>query len=613
VKSLRALFSGHNALWNGAIIGSTAAVLLLNLAGLVAGITAVLPHLLYIPVVAAAYRYPRRGALFAAVIGGSYLILVIAIPGTSWIMVAEAVVRAGVMIVIGWLIAALTIRLREEETLYQGLFDHSEAGSMLIRTGGGTRRIEQANRKAAALLDTRSEDLSGTPLSSVWDGEETVFSGLPVNGGVFSGETIFFMPDRKKRHVLVSVAALPDGRAILTFVDITRRVAAEQASKTANDKLGLLSRISSDHLHRTLDRIIEAIDDAGASCTDTTPRSELERIRVLSWNLARQLLLTESYQELGSSPPVWNEVQRIFERIPVPDGARDISVRYWTERLGLYADPLFGEVLAHIAENSFRHGGKARNLVASYHETTDGLDLIIEDDGVGIPDGKKQQIFEYDAGGHAGIGLFICRQILEVTGMSIRETGIPGVGAQFVIHVPPGGYHIEGRDDESPPFPVPPDLPLPQIRGAWHRTGAIVRELLSAEFPIADTLWIDYHKITGDPRSDRIFAAFSDGQAVSVARCRCHPDGLEVDGVFTPEHYRGRGFAHAAVWGLVEACGRDPLFMHAVRHLGPFYSRYGFSPIDEKVLPDTIRERYAWAEGEMEGADVLPMMRLPSS
>lgn len=52
--------------------------------------------------------------------------------------------------------------------------------------------------------------------------------------------------------------------------------------------------------------------------------------------------------------------------------------------------------------------------------------------------------------------------------------------------------------------------------------------------------------------------------------------------------------------------------MHAVRNLGAFYSRYGFSPIDEKVLPGTIRERYAWAGGEMEGADVLPMMRLPS-
>ena len=117
--------------------------------------------------------------------------------------------------------------------------------------------------------------------------------------------------------------------------------------------------------------------------------------------------------------------------------------------------------------------------------------------------------------------------------------------------------------------------------------------------------------MTGDPRTDRIFAAFLDGQAVSVARCKWHPDGHEVDGVFTPVAHRGHGYANAAVWGLIEACGSDILYMHSVRNLEKFYGSYGFVPIDEKELPPTIRERYAWAQGEMEGANVLPMKRDP--
>jgi N-acetylglutamate synthase-like GNAT family acetyltransferase len=52
--------------------------------------------------------------------------------------------------------------------------------------------------------------------------------------------------------------------------------------------------------------------------------------------------------------------------------------------------------------------------------------------------------------------------------------------------------------------------------------------------------------------------------------------------------------------------------MHSVRNLEKFYGSYGFVPIDEKELPPTIQERYAWAQGEMEGANVLPMMRIPS-
>ena len=262
----------------------------------------------------------------------------------------------------------------------------------------------------------------------------------------------------------------------------------------------------------------------------------------------------------------------------------------------------------HLVENSLRHGVTVKNIVVTYHETPDGLDLTIEDDGAGIPVEKKQQIFEYDAGGHAGIGLFICRQIVEVTGMTIRETGTMGKGARFVIHVPQGGYRIEGSNEDTPPLP-PPTSPARHV--ARHSTGVTVKELVSAEFPIAEELWVDYHHTKGDIRIDRIFAAFLDGQTVSIARCKRHLDGFEVDGVFTPVSQRGHGYANAVMWGLIESCGRDVLYMHSVFNLTKFYGNYGFVPIDEKELPPTIRERYAWAQGEMEGANVCPMKRDP--
>jgi GNAT superfamily N-acetyltransferase len=223
----------------------------------------------------------------------------------------------------------------------------------------------------------------------------------------------------------------------------------------------------------------------------------------------------------------------------------------------------------------------------------------------------KEQIFAYDSGGHAGLGLFICRQILAVTGMTIDEVGTPGKGACFVIRVPEENYRIEGTGADAPPFPAP-SVTKAEARGARHQSGTLVRELISAEFPVADALWVDYHQTTGDPATDRIFAAFAGGEAVSLARCRRHPDGFEVDAIFTPERHRGHGYASAAVWGLVEACGHDPLYMHSVRNLTGFYAHYGFVAIPEGELPPTIRERYAWAEGDMEAANVCPMRRDPA-
>lgn len=602
----------RDVLWDLVILAAAAAVLLLNAAGLLLGITIVIPHLLYIPVVITAYRYPRHGGISAFSIGAVYFLTVVLISGSNAAPVVEALVRSGVLVLIGWLVGRLTLRLREQEDLYKGLFDHSEGGSILVRDTGTGPTIEAVNWKAADLLHRKTNDLAGSPLSAIWDGkeEEEFFLRLFQKGAIYATETSFLLPDGKSFSVLVSAAPLPEKRAILTFVDITSRVRAEQALKTANDKLSLLSRISADHLHYSVDQILETADAADADCRDAGTRGHIDRIRTLAWTIARRLFLSETYRDLGTSPPVWMSVQQAFESGRLVPDTGSIVIRIWTGRLEIYADPLFSDVLVHLVENSVRHGGTTKNIVVTYHETTEGLDLSVRDDGTGIPAERKEAVFEYDSGGDAGIGLFICRQIIEVTGMTIRETGTPGKGAWFVIHVPPGRYRIEGTADDAPPLPLPAEPARYIIR---HRTGVMVKELISQEFPLADALWVDYHRMTGDPRTDRIFAAFLDGQAVSVARCRRHPDGHEVDGVFTPVTRRGHGYANAAVWGLVEACGSDTLYMHSVRNLEKFYGSYGFVPIDEKDLPPTIRERYAWAGGEMEGANVLPMKREPAT
>jgi PAS domain S-box-containing protein len=597
--------------WDILFLVAAAAALLLNAVGLTYGITIVIPHLLYIPVVMAAYRYPRWGVIIAGGIGAVYVLTVVLVTKGAATPIAEALPRTGVMIAIGWLVCRLTRQIHEQEQLYKGLFDNSESGSILVTDTGASRIIEEVNWKAADLLHRKNGELRGVLFSAIWNSEEEqeFFTRLAREGALYGTETSFLLPDEKSFIVLVSAAPLPKNKAIVTFVDITNRVRAEQALQTANDKLNLLSRISADHLHYSVDQILETAEAAEADCKDAGLHGHIDRIRTLAWNIVRQLFLAESYKDLGTVPPVWLSVQRAFESARLVPETGTAAIRIWTERLEIYADPLFSDVLTHLVENSLRHGGTTRNIIVSYHETEEGLDLSIRDDGTGIPADRKERIFEYDSGGQAGIGLFICRQIIEVTGMTIRETGTFGRGAWFVIHVPPGRYRIEGSGDDAPPLPL---LAAPPRHSVRHSTGVTVKELLSVEFPVADALWVDYHQTTGDPRTDRIFAAFLDGQAVSLARCRWHPDGHEVDAVFTPVMYRGHGYANAVVGSLVEACGSDILYMHSVLNLDKFYGGFGFVPIDEKELPPTIRERYAWAEGELEGSNVLPMKRTPA-
>jgi signal transduction histidine kinase len=50
------------------------------------------------------------------------------------------------------------------------------------------------------------------------------------------------------------------------------------------------------------------------------------------------------------------------------------------------------------------------------------------------------QIFGMGYGNHTGIGLFLAREILSITGLSIKEVGEEGKGARFEILVPEGKW-----------------------------------------------------------------------------------------------------------------------------------------------------------------------------
>ena len=138
------------------------------------------------------------------------------------------------------------------------------------------------------------------------------------------------------------------------------------------------------------------------------------------------------------------------------------------------------------------------------------------------------------------------------------------------------------------------------------------RELATSEFFLAEKIWFDYHQTKSDPGHDRIFAVFIEDTPVSVARCKRHEDGYEVDGIFTWEEFRQNGYARKAIDLLIRECGDTTLYMYAVRHLVDFYVTFGFVPVPEGELPVTVRERYSWAMGEMEGAEVCPMKRVPT-
>ena len=59
-----------------------------------------------------------------------------------------------------------------------------------------------------------------------------------------------------------------------------------------------------------------------------------------------------------------------------------------------------------------------------------------------MPAEDKERIFTRGFGSKRGYGLYLAREILALTGMTIAETGEAGKGARFEITVPKGGYRV---------------------------------------------------------------------------------------------------------------------------------------------------------------------------
>jgi signal transduction histidine kinase len=92
-----------------------------------------------------------------------------------------------------------------------------------------------------------------------------------------------------------------------------------------------------------------------------------------------------------------------------------------------------------------RYGQKITAIRFSLLEHDGKAVIVCEDDGVGVPAGDKERIFEKGFGKNTGLGLALSREILDITGITIQETGTPGAGARFEIAVPAGSCRFTGN------------------------------------------------------------------------------------------------------------------------------------------------------------------------
>jgi PAS domain S-box-containing protein len=237
----------------------------------------------------------------------------------------------------------------------------------------------------------------------------------------------------------------PDGRveAFGTTSDITEYKYAADELQLANKKLQLLSSITRHDILNQITVLQLYLELAKDHSLDTSSIDYLEKLESATKEIQRHVEFTRQYEKPKAVKPSWQAVSGAILRassgkLPVRDECRGLFV---------YADPMLEKVFSNLMDNTVRHGEHS-TLVHTYYRTfAKDITIIWEDDGIGIPDDEKKKIFLRGFGKNTGVGLFLCKESLSITGIEIKETGTYGEGARFEITVPYGMWRTIGPDE----------------------------------------------------------------------------------------------------------------------------------------------------------------------
>ena len=223
--------------------------------------------------------------------------------------------------------------------------------------------------------------------------------------------------------------------------DVTHLKQAEDALKEANRKLNLLNSITRHDVANQLTVLLGYTQLAMIKNPDPITADFLQKIDSVATTIGRQIEFSKAYQELGVNAPGWFNLDTIFARTK----PRDILFSSSCSGTEIFADPMLEKVFANLFGNSVMHGEGVSRISVRCEPAGDELLITVEDNGVGIPLGEKQNIFRKGYGKNTGFGLFLAREILAITKISIHETGRHGSGARFEIVVPKNGFrHSRG-------------------------------------------------------------------------------------------------------------------------------------------------------------------------
>jgi len=256
-------------------------------------------------------------------------------------------------------------------------------------------------------------------------------------------EVRFIRWDGEVRTAFLVMTRIPETQKLaVALMDITDKIRAESAVQQANRKLNFLTGVIRHDILNQLTVLKGNLELTREQNTDKDQREVIAKELAATETIQSLITFTRDYQDIGIAPPEWQDVRQTVIKSCAGIRLGEITLDVEIEGVGIYADRLLSSVFSHLIENAIRHGEKTTRIRLFCEESFEELHIVCEDDGIGIPPEAKEKIFHRQFFSRTGLQMYLVQEILSITGISIRETGIYGTGACFELRVPKGGYRF---------------------------------------------------------------------------------------------------------------------------------------------------------------------------
>jgi CheY-like chemotaxis protein len=242
----------------------------------------------------------------------------------------------------------------------------------------------------------------------------------------------------------------PESRFLELSETIRLKLWAKNTIVVARKNLTMFSGLTRHDILNQLMIISGSLELAADDVKEPGLLQNLKRAETAAATIQRQIVFSREYEKLGAGEPRWQPLYKVIRQAFLELQTDTLALDLPKDDIDIFADPIFDKVFFHLFTYANKYSSGATRITVSYEKAVKGLIIFISDNGAGISMADKKLLFDKKPGSEKVPGPYLAETILEVTAMTIRESGGEKEGLRFEIIIPPEGFRKgKNNPDES--------------------------------------------------------------------------------------------------------------------------------------------------------------------